>query len=241
MLHTTRGIVLHTIPYSDSSIIAKVFTEKFGLRSYIVSGARGKRGRAKGNLLQPLMQLELVVQHKEKSSLQRITELSCKMPYRHLHDDIVKTSIALFLSEVLYKAIREEEQNPALFGFVSHSLQILDLEEGGCQNFHLCFLLQLSRYLGFFPHSAESSAHEIFDLQEGVFRASEPHHPYFLEPRLGRMLLRLMQTTYGNMKELQLPNTDRRLLLERLLWYYEMHLEAMRDIKSHKVLEEVMG
>ncbi|TND10600.1 MAG: DNA repair protein RecO (recombination protein O) [Bacteroidetes bacterium] len=241
MLHHTRGIVLHTIPYSDSSLIAKIYTEQFGLQSYIVSGARSKRGKAKGNLLQPLMQVELVVQHKAKSRLQRIMEIGCKAPYRHIHEDIVKTSIALFLAEVLYKAIREEEKNPGLFEFLSHSLQILDLETGSCHNFHLCFLLQLSRYLGFFPHSAESPAHKIFDLQEGVFRATEPHHPYFLEPELGEKLLRLMQTNYENMQEFTIGNLDRRRLLERLLWYYEMHLENMRDVKSHKVLEEVMG
>jgi len=241
MLHTTRGIVFHTIPYSDSSLIAKIYTEQFGLRSYIVSAARGKKGKTKGNLLQPLAQLELVVQHKEKHSLQRITELSCKMPYRHIHEDIIKTSIALFLAEMLYKSIREEERNPGLYEFLAHSLQILDLESGACSNFHLCFLLQLTRYLGFFPHEPESPAHQLFDLREGVYRSSEPFHPYFLEADSAAKFRQLSEANYETMASLPFSTNDRRRLLERLLIYYELHLESVREVRSHKVLEEVMG
>lgn len=117
MLQQTRGIVFHTIPYSDSRVIAKIYTEHSGVESFILSVSRSKRGKIKSNLLQPLTQLELVVDYRDKNSLQSVREVSCTEPYLHLQDDIIKTSIALFLAEVLYKSVKEEEPNKGLYSF----------------------------------------------------------------------------------------------------------------------------
>ncbi len=241
MLHTTRGIVLHTIPYSDSSVIVKIYTEQFGLQSYIVSGARSKKGKRRANLLQPLSQLDLVVMHREKNNLHRITELSCGEPYKTISEDIRKTSVALFLAEVLLKSMREEESRPDFYRFIANALHILDLDTGSCANYHFCFLMQLTRFLGFYPQPPETVRHGFFDLQEGVFRTDAPWHPYYAEPQQAELIARLMPVGFDQMDTLDYTNTQRRELLQMLLRYFELHLENMREIKSHKVLEVVFA
>lgn len=241
MLHTTRGIVLHTIPYSDSSLIVKIYTEHFGLQSYIVSGARSKKGQRRANLLQPLSQLDLVVQHREKNTLHRIVELSCKIPYKTISEDIQKTGVALFLAEVLLKSLREEEGRPDFFRFIANAFQILDLETGSCVNYHFCFLMQLTRFLGFYPQPPETLREVFFDLQEGVFRMDAPYHPYYAEPAQAELLMRLLPVGFDQMHTLDYTNAQRRELLNILLRYYELHLDNMREIKSHKVLEAIFA
>lgn len=241
MLHKTRGIVLHTLDYSDSSMIVRVYTEGFGLESYIVNGARGRKAKIRANTFQPLALVEIVVSRKEKNTLQRISEARNIHPFTSIPYNIIKTSIALFLNEVLCKAIREEEPNERLFRFLFSSVQILDLETGNCNNFHLCFLVQLSKYLGFFPQGKAAENASWFDLQEGVFTAKEPIHPYFLDTRLSHVLGSITDSDYQQAAQIDLVNEERRQLLAGLLLYYELHLSSMREIKSHRILEEVIA
>ncbi|MGL5892981.1 MAG: DNA repair protein RecO [Bacteroidia bacterium] len=240
MLHQTRGIVFHTIPYSDSRIIARIYTEQFGLRSYIVSSSRSKTGKVRSRLLQPLMHLDLIVQQREKNTLHTIKELSCHAPYHHLHEDIIKTTIGLFVAEVLHKAVREEEADQPLYDFLSSSLQVLDLTADGAANFHLAFLMQLTRYLGFFPQSNDFGSASIFDLRDGVFRPSIPDHPLFADVAESRLIELLRELPFAALHELKLNAEQRRLLLVYLLRYYELHLSTMKDIRSHQVLSEVL-
>lgn len=241
MLHQTRGIVFHTIPYSDSRLIARIYTEQFGLRSYIVSSSRSKTGKVRSRLLQPLTHLDLVVQQREKNTLHTIKELSCHAPYHHLHEDIVKTTIGLFVAEVLHKAVREEEADQALYDFISSSLQVLDLTTDGAANFHLAFLMQLTRYLGFYPQHNEYGENSVFDLRDGVFRKSIPNHPLFADVQESRQIEMLRELSFNNLHELKLNAEQRRLLLVNLLRYYELHLSNMQDIRSHQVLSVVLG
>lgn len=241
MLHSTRGIVFHTIPYSDSRLIARIYTEQFGLRSYIVSASRSKTGKVRSRLLQPLMHLDLVVQQREKNTLHSIKELSCHAPYRHLHEDIVKTTVALFVAEVLHKAVREEEPDQPLYDFICSSLQVLDLLHEGTANFHLAFLMQLTRYLGFFPQSNDAGPQSVFDLRDGIFRAQIPNHPLFADATESRMLELLRELSFANLATLKLNAEQRRLLLVYLLRYYELHVSNMQGIHSHEVLSVVLG
>jgi DNA repair protein RecO (recombination protein O) len=240
MLQRTRGIVFHTIPYSDSRVIAKIYTEHSGVESFILSVSRSKRGKIKNNLLQPLTQLELVVDYRDKNSLQRVREISCTEPYLHLQDDIIKTSIALFLSEVLYKSVKEEEQNEELYSFLSSALHILDLQEEGVANFHLCFLIQLTKYLGFYPQPNTTGEKSYFDLREGVFSNSFPNHLHYLDPNEARLLETILKVSFSNMHTLHLSGETRRTMVKNILRYYELHLSNMREVKSHTVLEMVL-
>lgn len=241
MLQVTRGIVFHTIPYSDSRIIAKIYTEYSGVESFILTISRSKKGKIKNNLLQPLTQLDLVVDYRGKNSLQNIRELSCTMPYKHLQEDIIKTSIALFLAEVLYKSVKEEEANEQLYAFLANSLHILDLQEEGVANFHLVFLMQLTRYLGFPPQPNRFGEKSIFDLRDGVFRDKFPDHLHYLDAAEARMFESLSQLTYSSMETFPLSGETRRIMVRHILRYYDLHLHNMHEVKSHQVLEVVLS
>jgi DNA repair protein RecO (recombination protein O) len=239
VLHTTRGIVLQTFSYTDSSIIAKIYTELFGLQSYLVNAAHSKRSGTKANLLQPLSLIECVVYKKEKKQLQRMKEIKCEYPYTSIPFDVSKRSIALFLDEILYKSIHGEEQDPGLFEFIHSSLLVLDLLNESCANFHLYFMIRLSRYLGFYPSGNFSNEEKYFDLQDGVFKSFEPSHPLYLTPLQSELLSTLMSSSYENIASLKISLAERKSFLEKLITYYELHLDSMRGIKSHKVLEEI--
>lgn len=241
MLYKTRGIVLHTLNYSDTSVIARVYTEQFGLQAYMINGARGKKAKIKANIFQPLSLVDMVVYHKEKSGLQRISEIRNNHPFTSIPYNIVKTSIVMFVNEVLYKAIREEEPNQRLFEFIFSSVQMLDLEPDNCANFHLSFLVQLSKYLGFFPQGKACAETPCFDLQEGTFIAREPMHPYFLDSDLSLILNELLETDLNSASTLHVMNSQRRELLSKLILYYELHLASLRQINSHLILEQVIA
>jgi DNA repair protein RecO (recombination protein O) len=241
MLQQTRGIVFHTVPYADNRVIAKIYTEHSGIESFIINVSRSKKGKIKNNLLQPLTQLELVVDYREKNGLQSVREIACREPYHHLQEDIIKTSIALFLAEVLYKAVKEEEANPQLYSFLTSSLHILDLQNEGVANFHLCFLLLLTKFLGFYPQPNSSGEKSIFDLRDGIFRPSFPNHPLFMDVNEARVLEGLLQLSYDTMHFFPLSGEMRRTMVKHLLRYYELHLNSMHEVKSHHVLEQVLA
>lgn len=240
MLHTTRGIVLKTIGYTDSSVIAKIYTELFGLQSFLVNAAHSKRSSTKAGLLQPLSLVECVVYKKEKKQLQRIKEIRSEFPFTSIHSDISKSSIVLFLNEILYKTIREEERNEGLFEFIHSSIQVLDLRTESVANFHLYFLVQLSRYLGFFPSGNHSAELKYFDLQDGIFRLHLPAHPLCLDETLSLKLHELMNSSYVTIAGLNINPAQRKELLEKLITYFELHLDTITGVNSHKVLEEIL-
>jgi DNA repair protein RecO (recombination protein O) len=241
MLANTRGIVFHTIKYSDSTLIAKVYTEEFGLRSYLVNAAHSKRSGTKGRLLQPLALIEMSVYEKERQQLLRVKEIKSEVPFLHIPDDPAKRSIVLFLNEVLFRCIREEEKNPLLFGFIHSSLQLLDLDPSGCANFHLTFLAQLTRYLGFFPKGNYSEFCPYFDLRSGVFHSERPNHADYLQRPLSEYFFTLMNADFTNAGEIKLSHQERKDLLAYMLLYYRTHMEQFGELSSHKVLEEVMS
>jgi DNA repair protein RecO (recombination protein O) len=175
MLHKTRGIVLHTVKYSETSLIVKVYTEAFGIQSYMVKGARNPKSKLRPILFQPLTLLELVAYHKERNTLQSIKEIRLAHPYQSMPFDIRKSSIALFLNEVVYRSVGEEESNPALFEFLWSSFLLLDAVEEPFMHFHLLFTIKLTKYLGFHPRNTRTDEHCFFNLSEGTFQ------PLFIE------------------------------------------------------------
>ena len=161
MLYKTRGIALSYIKYKESSIIARIFTESFGMQSYIINGIRSKNSKTKIALFQPLTLLDLVVYHNKKKDIHRISEIKCNANFHSIPYDIRKTSIALFLNEMLNKVLIDEGENENLFEFLHSSFQFFDVIQTDFENFHVQFLIQLSRYLGIYPVSAVSMLKEI--------------------------------------------------------------------------------
>ena len=153
MLHKTQGIVLRFVKYGETSIIATIYTEEFGLASYIINGVRSTRSKGKIALFQPLSLLDLVVYHKEGRNINRLSEVKSLDPLNDLRSNIIKTTLGMFLVEVLNKCIKEEAPNEALFRYISDSIKVLNELNSNYENFHLVFLFKLSKFLGFAPQN----------------------------------------------------------------------------------------
>ncbi|MFI5164405.1 MAG: DNA repair protein RecO [Bacteroidia bacterium] len=237
MIYKTRGIVLRTVDYSDTSIIAKIYTEQFGIQSYLIKGARRKNASIKANLFQPLSLLELVVYKKEKKQLQVLKEVSAEIHFASIPHEPAKTSILFFLNEILLKCLQEEENNPELFSFLHESIQTLDASEKNFSNLHLIFLIRFSRFLGFFPQGNFSESNSVFDLREGKFTSKEPMHPDFLTKENSQLISKLIFSNYYS--DLTLSGKERKLILDILLRFYHLHLSNMGTVASHKILEQI--
>ncbi|MBE7175485.1 MAG: DNA repair protein RecO [Mucilaginibacter polytrichastri] len=240
MLHKTRGIVFRTTNYGESSVVAQIFTEKFGVQSYLINGVKKPRAKIPMNLLQPLHLLDMVVYYKDGGTLQRIAEAKAAPVLHTLPYDVVKSSIAIFLNEVLYKSVKQQTPEESLFHYVFSSVEWLDGEHRGVANFHVLFMIQLSRYLGFFP-AKPGSGDGFFDLQEGVFTNRKPAHSFFIGDQLNELLKDLLKIRFDELFSLRISAGDRRNLLYKLLDYYAMHVEGFGHVRSHVVLEEVLG
>jgi DNA repair protein RecO (recombination protein O) len=241
MLHKTRGIFFITTKYGESSVIAQVFTEKFGLQSYIVSGAKKPKAKIPANILQPLHLLDMVVYHRNTGNVQRIKELKNLPLLQTIPYDVIKSSLAIFLNEVLYKAVKAQSEDESLFDFVFSAIEWLDHQTEGLANFHLLFLIQLTRYLGFYPDRSLAGAADYFDLRNGVFCRYKPDSVLYLSPPHTQNFSRLLSCSFENSANIKLHNDERRFLLQKLLEYYALHIESFGSIRSHEVLEEVLG
>lgn len=242
MICTTKGIVLRTFRHSDSSVIAKVYTDLFGLQSLMIKVGKTAKSKNKANLLQPLSCLELSVYFKEKNSLQSVREFNNHYVFTSIPFDTLKSSIALFMAEMIYRCIKEEEQNLSLYNFFLGQVKQLDTIEDRAEvnNFHLKFLVNFSRFLGFYPGNSHFQS-AIFDLSEGMFIQHQPMNEYRLEQELSAALHRVIECSSDNTPVLKISPAERRLLLKALIDYYTVHLPGMGPVKSHEVLETVLN
>lgn len=239
MLYKTRGIVLHHIKYSETSVIVTIYTESFGRQSYIINGVRSKKSRIKANILQPLFLLNMEVYHKPKRDLQRVKELQNDFVFSSLPYDIRKSTLAIFIAEILYKTIQEHEPNSDLFNYLYNSIKVLELKEEGISNFHLYFLLHLTKYLGFFPDNNYSEANGYFDLKLGSFVLLKPLHLFGLNAEESKVLSQLLKFSENQHESLRISYKIRMILLEKILDYYSLHNEGVSNIKSLSILKEV--
>ena len=192
-------------------------------------------------MLQPLHLVDMVVYHKPNSSIQRISELRPTPVFRTIPYDILKSTIILFLNEVLYKSIRQQNADENIFDYIFNAVLWFDENELASANFHLAFLLKLSRFLGFAPSTETKSDYSFFDLQEGEFKSLPPLHPYFIEKHAASLFIELFTTPFEKLAEIKIDNTTRRLILDKILVYYTLHTSSFGEIKSHQILEEVLS
>jgi len=239
MLHKTRGIVFQVTDFGETSVVAKIYTELFGLQGFLVNSVRKKNAKVKQNVLHPLALVDLVVYHKERKGLHRIAEIRSNPSLQSIPFNIVKNSMTLFLDEVLCKSIREEEPNQQLFEFIFHSIHLLDVQSPVNNDFHLCFLIQLMKYLGFYPVENFSAGEKYFNLREGIFEADIPGHMDYIDPVLAEVFHKLLQASLNFSANLSVPVLQKRMLMEKILEYYRLHLTGFTEVKSLKVLEEV--
>lgn len=238
-LSTTRGIILHQVRYAESSLIVTIYTEAFGLGSYMIKGVRKSKPTVSPALLQALTLVELVVNRRENTHLHYVKEVRSSFPYTHLSSDIKKSSIGFFINELLYRSIKEEEANPSLFGFVQTSLELLDLTRESVANFHLWFALQLTRYLGFMPSEGQER-HLYFDLKDGVFLHQKPDHIHVTALPFSRWIMEWSRPGFRDFNVPVVTLTERRELLGIILEYYRLHIQSFGVMKSPAILEEVL-
>lgn len=236
---TTKAIVLSALKYGDTSLIVKAFTASDGIKSYLLKGIlSSKKGKLKSAYFQPLTQLEIVANHRNKGTLETLREAKVSYHYQTLYADMSKNAMTLFLAELLGNSIREEERNDDLFQFLQASLQWLDIHKE-VANFHLYFMLSLTRYLGFYPDVYQIDK-PYFDLMEGEFTATESLNPmlkgeniYFLKSFLG--------INIDAIHTIKMKKTNRQDLLKSLILYFELHLQGFRKPRSLSVLNEVFN
>src|SRR3954468_23169942 len=228
MLHKTKGIVLRTVKYGETSLIVTAFTELFGLQSYIVNGVRtaSKQSVGKAVHFQPAAMLDMVVYHNQFVNLQRIKEFKWAHLYQHLFSSVRKNSVAMFMIELLSKCLKEPEPNAELFYFVEDAFLHLDeASEKVTANFPLFFALHLAVFFGFRINDEFSQEQSYLDLQEGLFVPVQPEHPHYLEGKLAEATSQVLKTLQPeDLEDLALTGDFRRQILSTLESYYRLHI-----------------
>jgi DNA repair protein RecO (recombination protein O) len=248
-LHKTKGIVLRTVKYGETSIIVSIFTYAFGIQSYLVNGVRAstKKGTGKANLFQPAAILDLIVYHNELRNLQRIKEFRWGYIYQHIFSDIKKNAVALFMVELLTKCLKQPEANEDLFHFAEDAFLNLDeSSEMVTANFPLFFALHLAVFFGVPPNPLKGtmgdSENLYFDLKEGNFTYNQPDHPHFIEGKQAHVtaeLLKVMQPV--ELEDIKLNHDFRRNLLYAYEAYYAFHIQDFGTMKTLPVLKEILN
>jgi DNA repair protein RecO (recombination protein O) len=238
MLIKTEAILLHHVRYSDNSLIAQFYTRDYGRLSVMVKGISSRKRSAKFSLFQPLNIFNIELYHYEKRELNNLRELSLSFIPKNIPGDIHRSSIALFISELLYSVIREEDVNRRLYEFIESSVVSLDEMTAGISNFHLWFLVAFTAYTGIGP-SCTALKECYFDMLSGQFTRFAPGHPDYLEPQNAAILNNLLQMPADRLGELRLSGEERADLLDRILKYYRLHLPGIRQIRSLQVLKEI--
>jgi DNA repair protein RecO (recombination protein O) len=244
-LHKTRGIVLRTVKYGETSLIVTVYTELFGIQSYLVNGVRtsSKRGAGKAVYFQPAAILDMLVYHNDLKNLQRIREFSWAVLYSTIFSDILTNAVAVYMVELLQKTIKQPEPNPELFYFIEDSFRHLDVAEGQVlANFPLFFILHLAGFFGFRIQDIYSEKNSILDLREGQFVSDLPAHYHVLEGPLSyhaAQLLRVRQPE--ELKELALNQETRRALLQAFQLFYALQIPDFGEMRTLAVLHTVLS
>ncbi len=245
MLHKTKGIVLRCIKFGDTSIIVNIFTELFGIQSYIIKGVRkaSKKNSNNAVFFQPGAILDLEVYHNTLKNLQYIKEYSWSFLYQHVFFDVVKNAVVSFNMELLQQVLKQPEPFPELFEFAESSLQYADESPAtGTANLPLFFMLQLGRLLGFQLLGKYSESTPVLDLQAGEFVSEIPENPFYLLQEEAKITSELNNIqTFTGIEKMFLNQQKRRALLNAYVQYIKLHTEGMNDIKSFLILQEVLS
>lgn len=239
MIEKTRAIVLHHLKYSESSIIVTLYTESFGRVSCMINGIRSTKSKQKMGLIQALFLLETDIYYKQGRNVQNIKELRLCEVYHAIPFDIGKGTMALFISEILYKVLRSEEPDRQLFEFIFHAVIYFDSLNQGAANFHLWFLVNLLPHLGFKLENNHSELYPWFNMKTGNFTSFRPSFPNTPDLEESLFLSKLIGQTADNFHQFAITGNIRARLLELLVEYYTLHIEGLGTINSLKILKEI--
>ncbi len=245
MLIKTKAIVLHSFKFGESRMIVDMFTCEAGRLSFAVPIPKTSKGRLKKQYFQPMTLLEVECDIRQRIQLQKLKDARLLTTYATIPFSPEKLAISLFVAEFLYHALRSEQQNKSLFAYVCDSMQWLDMATTGYANFHLTFLMRLSRFLGFYPNLEECEEKNekfgdlLFDLREARFCRMTPLHRDFLDSNEAQMIHLLMRMDFPTMHLFRLSYQERNRIVEVLLQYYRLHIPQFPELKSLAVLQEL--
>ncbi len=241
MIDRTPAVVLHTIKYSDSGVVVNLYTEKYGRMAVMIKGAGNRKAGRHKAYLQPLSVIDLVLYYRATRELQTVREFSILYLPSGITGNFIKSSIAIFLGEVLASVLREETAQKELFNYLVNSVKYLDKCETGILNFHIGFLAGLCSYLGIEPHKREDPGNRIFDLLNGCFVPLPPAHGNYADTVISEILSKVFESTFDNLNNIPMTGQIRNEALNAILKYYSVHFPSLKKINSLDVLREVFS
>ena len=236
MIRKTRGIVLHTTKYGESSLVVHCYTEQAGRQTFMLKGVRKSRKQNRSNLFQPLFILDFEIYHKDSREIQLVKEVTRALPLNSLPFDITKSTQAIFIAEVLYRVLKEEESNPILNNFLVSTIQYLDTMEEASADFHIIFMFQLSKHLGFYPQNNSGEERIFFNLVSGQFKTHYGDPEIHLNAEDSQLWSRYMCTDVQSVKEEGFNGIQRKITLDNLARFYRLHVTGMGEIRSLEIL-----
>lgn len=240
MLVKTEAVVLGAVRYGDSSIILRTYSHDHGLISFIGGGLRSRKGPLRPSMVQVLSVLQMVYYQNSRGELKRIKEVAVEEPLQEIFYDPVKSSLAMFLAEILQHVLQEEEPNYELYSFIRTAIYTLDSMSDGLESFHLKFLYRLAGYLGFRPDAPPADP-RFFDLLNGVYSAAEPAHANYLYSASLAQWLKLHEESGKITEKSALNKEQRRQTLDSLILYYRLHVKDFGKLRSHEILSEILS
>jgi len=205
----------------------------------MVPKSKSKTAKVRKSLFSPMAILEMEAEHQPSRDIQRIREAHILHPLYSISGDMVKTSIALFLSDFLSKILRDTDEYAIIYEYLSDSIQILEETERGLANYHLVFILKLTRFLGFYPNFENYHEGDYFDMMNGIFVDRQPIHHYYVNRTDSKALSLLARISYENMHYFRFSRQERMNIINRMLEYYRIHLHEFQNLKSLEVLHEL--
>jgi len=243
MIARTSGIVIKNTKYSEASVISKIYTLDFGMQSYIINRINAPKAPIKASHLQPLSILDMIVYQNNTKDIQRIKEAKCDPVLQNIHTDLNKSAVAMFMAELIYRAIGEEEPNSTLFEFLKDSIIELDKDEKTIPLAPLLFIISLTRFLGFYPGNEYSEENCYFHLQEGYFSNINEQENIAVKPPYSLHLSQIIDylSNKPGKPDMKIPKASRIYLLNRMIDYYRFHLPDFPKLNSVEVLSVVMS
>jgi DNA repair protein RecO (recombination protein O) len=239
MLEKTRGIILHQIKYTDSGIVAQLYTRKFGRQSFLIKGMRNKKAGKHNILFQPMFILELEMYYKASREMQTLKEFSVAYTPYDIHSNVRKSTVAIFLGEILTSVLREESPHEEMYDYIEEAIIYFDRCMEDFANFHIAFLAGLSSYLGFEPSPRTRPENVFFDMKNGSFVPLPPVHGSYANEEVSEILADFFSSSYDNAGKIALTGILRNEILETIVRYYSFHLPGLKKINSLEVLKEV--
>ncbi|MDD4728767.1 MAG: DNA repair protein RecO [Dysgonamonadaceae bacterium] len=239
MHHKTQGIVLGTRKYNDRFSITQVFSSEFGRTAYMLPQSKSKKSKINQALFFPLSVVNLEVEHFPFRQIHRIKEAQRQFPLYSINVNLLKVSIAFFLSEFLTQVLQETHENTVIFNFLKESIVTLEKKETGIANFHIVFMFSLTQFLGISPNLDNYKDDYFFDLLNGEYVANRPINNHFLNIQESRFLNLFKRINFNNMHLLKLSQYNRNEIINYILDYYRIHVYDFPEIKSLQVLREL--